>query len=237
MANDPLLSPADLSAIEAAVREAETRTTGEIYCVVAEDSSDYFETPLAWAAGVALLAPALLLLAGVHVAPPELGGGEWTSAQASRAADAVARDTLLGAMLMQLVLFVVTAVVASLSPVRRLLTPRALKRERVRREAQAHFLGKNLHATRERTGVLIYVSLEERMAELIADEGIAGQVPPDIWDRAMAALVAGLKRREPSAGFAAAIGLCADVLAERFPPRPGANPNELPDAVVMLPRS
>jgi len=57
MSKTPFLSPEDLSAIEAAVREAETRTTGEIYCVVSEESSDYGETPLAWAAGVALLGP------------------------------------------------------------------------------------------------------------------------------------------------------------------------------------
>jgi putative membrane protein len=53
----------------------------------------------------------------------------------------------------------------------------------------------------------------------------------------MAALTEGLKRREPAAGFAAAIGLCADVLAERFPADPNDNPNELPDAVVILPRA
>jgi putative membrane protein len=33
------------------------------------------------------------------------------------------------------------------------------------------------------------------------------------------------------------VGLCADVLAERFPAKPGDNPNELPDAVVVLPRT
>jgi putative membrane protein len=84
--------------------------------------------------------------------------------------------------------------------------------------------------------VLIFVSLAERMAEIVADDGIAAQVEPHVWDRAMAALAEGLKRGEPSAGFAAAIGLCGDVLAERFPADSNDNPNELPDAVVLLPR-
>ena len=106
----------------------------------------------------------------------------------------------------------------------------------MRRRAAEQFPAKNLHLTRERTGVLIFVSLGERMAELIADEGIADHVEPQVWDRAMAALTEGLKRGEPEAGFAAAIGLCADVLAEKFPARAGDNPNELPDAVVVLPR-
>jgi putative membrane protein len=50
-------------------------------------------------------------------------------------------------------------------------------------------------------------------------------------------LTTGLKGGEPAAGFAAAIGLCADVLAERFPPTEGDNPNELPDKVVVLPKT
>jgi putative membrane protein len=52
----------------------------------------------------------------------------------------------------------------------------------------------------------------------------------------MVALAAGLKRGEAGAGFAAAVGLCGEVLAEHFPAGEGENPNELPDAVVVLPR-
>ena len=228
------LSADQLATIEAAVREAETRTTGEIYCVVAEESSDYGEIPLAWAAGVALVVPALLLLAGVHVSLPDISGG-WAVVQAG--AEAAARRTLMGALVLQALLFVAALLVAAQPAVRRVLTPAPLKRDRVRRRAAEQFLGKSLHLTRERTGVLIFVSLSERMAELIADEGIATQVEPQVWDRAMAALIEGLKRGEPGAGFAAAVGLCGDVLAERFPAKPGDNPNELPDSVVLLPRA
>jgi putative membrane protein len=230
------LSPSDLAAIEAAVREAEARTSGEIYCVVAEQSGHYGETPLAWAAGVALLAPALLLLGGVQVTVPELFGAGWTAAQVGAAAEAAARSALVGAVLLQAVLFAAVAIVVALRPVRLALTPRLSKRHEVQRRAREIFLTKNLEATRERTGVLIFVSLAERMAELIADEGIAQHVEPRVWDRAMAALAEGLKRGEPAAGFTAAIAHCGDVLAERFPADPKDNPNELPDAVVVLPR-
>ncbi len=230
------LSPFDLAAIEAAVREAEVRTTGEIYCVVAEDSSDYGETPLAWAAGVALLAPAILLLGGVRVSIPDFFS-TWTALQVGQAIEGAVRRALIGDIVLQGVLFVLTAIIVSIPSVRRALTPRGLKRDRVRRRAAEQFLAKNLHLTRDRTGVLIFVSLGERMAELLADEGIAAHVEQHVWDRAMAALLEGLRRGHPAAGYAAAIGLCADVLAERFPPQPGDNPNELPDAVVMLPRT
>lgn len=226
------LSPAELAAIEAAVRDAETRTTGEIYCVVTESSSRYGETPLAWAAGVTLLVPVLLLLAGVHISAPDIATG-WTVVQF---AEHAARDALIGAAVLQAALFLVTLVVVGIGAVRLALTPTALKRDRVRRRAAEQFLAKNLHQTRERTGVLIFVSLKERMAELIADEGIADHVASGVWDEAMSALTEGLKRGDAGAGFAAAVGLCGRVLAEHFPPRADGNPNELPDHVVVLPK-
>lgn len=230
------LSSSDLSAIEGAIRDVEARTTGEIYCVVTEQSGDYGETPLAWAAGVALLGPALLLLGGVHVTVSDLFG-VWTAAQVGEAAGRAARDALVGAIVLQAVLFIATLVLVALPPVRLALTPRAFKRDRVRRRALEQFAGKSLHLTRDRTGVLIFVSFAERMAELIADEGIAAHVDPHVWDQAMAALTDGLRRGQAGAGMSAAIGLCGDLLAERFPPVAGDNPDELPNTVVVLPRA
>lgn len=229
------LSPSDLVAIEAAVRQAEARTTGEIYCVVTEESSHYGETPIAWAAGVALLGPALLLLGGVHVTVPDVFA-TWTASDVGTAIESAVRHALIGAIALQAALFIATALIVSIPSVRRALTPRSLKRLRVQRRAAEQFIAKNLHLTRDRTGILIFVSLGEHMAELIADDGIADHVETHVWDRAMAALTDGLKRGQPEAGFAAAVGLCADVLAEHFPARPGDNPNELPDAVVVLPK-
>src|SRR6185436_3946133 len=179
--------------------------------------------------------PALLLMMGITVEAPDVFIG-WTAAQVADAAAEAARRALVGAIVMQGLLFAATLVLTSLPPVRRALTPRGLKRERVRDRAREQFLAKNLHATRHRTGVLIYVSFRERMAELVADEAIHAAVGEEAWTKAMALLTDGLKRGTPAAGFAAAIGQCADVLAAAFPAGAGDNPNELPDAVVMLHR-
>jgi putative membrane protein len=230
-----MMTPEQRRTIEAAVADAEARTRGEIYCVAAAASSDYREVVLAWAAGVALLAPALLLLGGVEVSAPDMLGG-WTAAQAGGLAESAVRAALVGVILLQGVLFGVTAIVVSIPPVRRWLTPAGLKRHRVRERAMEQFQSRNLHSTRERTGVLIYVSLEEHLAEIIADEGIASQVEPAVWARAMAALVDGLRRGDPGSGFAEAVGLCGDVLAAHFPPGDD-NPDELPNALVELPRT
>lgn len=230
-----MLTDADRAAIETAVREAEDRTLGEIYCVLAQEAADYREVPIAWAAAAALLGPAVLLMAGIQVQVPELFDSGWTAAQVGGVAEAAARGALMGAILLQGLLFVAVWLLVSLPAVRRALTPRGLKRDRVRRRAQEFFLAKGLHATRDRTGVLIFVSFRERMAEIIADDGVASKVEPKVWDEAMAALIGGIKRGAPAAGFTAAIGMCGAVLAEHFPPDERDNPNELPDSLVELP--
>jgi putative membrane protein len=227
-----MLNPAELASVEAAVRAAEARTKGEIYCVIAPDSSDYRETPLAWAAAVALLAPALLLLAGIVVRTPDILAG-WTAAHADVATELAARNALAGAILLQGLLFGVTAVIVALPRVRVAVTPKGLKRDRVERRARDHFLAKNLHLTRERTGVLIFVSAAEHMAEIVADQTIAEKVAPDAWEAPMKVLTDGLKAGRAVDGFVGAVALCADILAVHIP-ADADNPNELPDAVVVL---
>jgi putative membrane protein len=230
-----MLTDQDRARIEAAIKTAETRTRGEIYCVVAQESSDYREVPIAWAALAALAAPAILLLAGIRVTVPDIFGAEWSAAQIGAVAETAAREAVAGAILLQGLLFLVVAVMVSIPVIRRLMTPRSLKRERVRRRAHEQFLAKNLQATRERTGVLIYVSTRERLAELIADEGVAAKVDPKVWDQAMGLLIGGIRRGQPAEGFEQAIAHCGEILATHFPARADDNPDELPNSVVELP--
>lgn len=231
-----MLSEAERKAVADAVRQAETKTRGEIYCVLARESSSYGETPLAAGAIAALAGPALLLLLGVEVSVPELFVGEWSAAQIGAAAEAAARGALTGAIILQVLLFAAAALIAAVGPIRTLLTPGPVKRARVLQRAEQLFLAKNLHLTRERTGVLIYVSARERMAEILADDGIDAVTDAKVWDEALAALTAGMRRKAPAEGFVDAVAICGRVLAEHFPADRKDNPNELPDAVVVLER-
>jgi len=52
-----MISESDKTRIADAIRAAEARTAGEIFCVIARHSSDYWLVPIAWAAAVALLTP------------------------------------------------------------------------------------------------------------------------------------------------------------------------------------
>ena len=74
-----------------------------------------------------------------------------------------------------------------------------------------------MRSTKERTGILIFVSLAERYARIIADDGIAARVPQSHWQGAVDALVAHMREGRIADGFVAAIDDLRRELATHFP--------------------
>jgi len=223
----------DQARIAEAVEAAEKTTAGEIFCVLAPEVSENREVPLIWAAAAALILPAGGLLAGLRPDMLTRLFGGWTVGHAS-ATDATILSTLSIYIGLQAAIFVLTALLVSIPPVRRALTPRALKAAAVRRAAMEQFLGQGLHLTRDRTGVLIFAALAERRVEVIADEGIYKAAPQTVWDEVRADLVAGLARGRIADGFVAAVTRTGQILSAHVPVRTGDR-NELPDGLTILP--
>jgi putative membrane protein len=202
-----MISQADKARIADAIRAAEAKTSGEIFCVIARHSSDYRLVPLAWAAALALVVPAPLIY--LTLWPASL------------------------IYLIQLVTFIAAALALSLPAIRFHIVPRRTQHERAHVEAMRQFFAQGLHHTENRTGVLIFASIAERYAEIVADAGIDAKVTSDVWDQAIAALIAGIKAGRAGDGFVAAIERCGAVLALHFPP--GAlNRDELPNKLVEI---
>jgi len=223
----------DQARIAEAVEAAEKTTAGEIFCVLAPEVSENREVPLIWAAAAALILPAGGLLAGLRPDMLTRLFGGWTVGHAS-ATEATILSTLSIYIGLQAAIFVLTALLVSIPPVRRALTPRALKAAAVRRAAMEQFLGQGLHLTRDRTGVLIFAALAERRVEVIADEGIYKAAPQTVWDEVRADLVAGLARGRIADGFVAAVTRTGQILSAHVPVRTGDR-NELPDGLTILP--
>lgn len=226
------VTPKDVERIGQAIAAAEASTSGEIYCVLARRVSAYNDVALAWAAVAALLLPLALIPLGFDASWIPGSGDGW------EAAHLAARNVGIGHALaaygvVQAAVFVAVFAMTSIPAVRRLATPRALRRARVRKAALEQFLAHGIHVTEGRTGVLIFAALEEHQVEVIADEGIHGKVDQMVWADAVEVLANGLKRGDPTAGFAAAVGLCGDVLAAHFPPT-NENPNEIADKLVLI---
>jgi putative membrane protein len=209
MARQPhlILTEVDRARIAEAISQAEQKTAGEIFCLIAQSSSDYRLVPVAWAAMAALLVPAPLIYLTTWPAPAIYG--------------------------LQLALFLVLAWVLSWPAIRFAIVPRRVKRERCHTEALRQFRSFGLERTADRTGVLIFVSVAERHAEVVADAGICAKVGPDMWERAVDEMIAAIRAGRPADGFVEAIRLAGLVLAEHVPPT-GANADELPNRVVEI---
>jgi putative membrane protein len=136
---------------------------------------------------------------------------------------------------LQLISFVAVAFGLSRPGLRYRIVPKRARHDRAHATAMRQFWAQRLHKTQERTGVLIFVSLAERYAEIIADAGINEKVTPEVWEKAVGDLTGAIKQGRIGDGFVAAIAQCGAVLAEHFPAAPGSvNPNELPDKLVEI---
>jgi putative membrane protein len=221
-----MLSPADHQRVHDALAKAEQATSGEIYCVVALESGKYRETPLAWAAALALVGPPLALALGlrsgafVSILLLVVQSG-WSVEQAG-AAEAMTTSALIGYAALQAALFALVVGLGLIPGVRRFMTPSALKRERVHARATEQFAHRT-HASTAPAGIMIYASIAERRVEVVADEAIHAKVADGEWDRAVKAALGPIRAGDVAAGLIAAIELCGRTLAEHFPPG-GAGP-------------
>lgn len=202
-----MISPDDHARIAAAIEAVERRTTGEIVCVLAQRSADATGLPILVAAVIALLLPWPL----VHFTA-------WPVAQI---------------LLLQAAAFVVLLAVLCAPPLRAALLPARTRRAIAHRTALEQFRLRGVSRTKDRTGILIFVSLAERYARIVADDGIAARVPQAEWQQAVDALTGHLRDGRIGDGFIAAIGRCGDVLATHFPPVAGQR-DELPDRLYLI---
>lgn len=220
------LSPADHARVTAAVTAAELATDGEIVTIVANRSDSYHDVALHWA-----LLAMFLALAIIATVPDFFLG---LLDRADGWSHDYSRSALLGLLLMILAaIFLVWRLILAWMPLRMALTPRATKARRVRRRAIAFFAVGTEKRTEERVGVLLYLSLAEHQAEIVADRAIHALVTPDTWGEAMAVLVQALRDGRPGEGMAAAVEQIGAVLAQHFPKTAGDR-NELPDRLIEL---
>lgn len=223
-----MLSRQDHELVAAAIREAEQRTDGEISVVVAPESDSYADAVLHWA-----LLAALLPLALFASFPDLLHGA--TAVFHEPWSDEAPPLRLLALLLLFATIgaFLIGWAILRLPRVRVAVTPHATKVRRCRRCAIMLFQVGTERRTASRTGVLLYLSLAEHHAEIVADESIQSRIGGEEWGEAMLALLEGIRGGLPGPGIANAIARIGDVLATHFP-FTGTDPNEMPDRLIQL---
>jgi len=202
-----LITAEDQARIGAAIRAAEAQTAGEIVCVLTRASSNYRSYATAWSALIALIAPWLLL--------------------------ALTSLSVREIFLAQIVIFVGLYLLLSDTPLGRHIVPRRALRAEAHRAAAEQFMIRGMARKKNRAGVLIFVSLAEHYARIVADEGIASKVDQSVWQDAIDALLECAGGGNIAEGFVIAVEKCGRILAGHFPP--GArDEDELPDRIYLI---
>ncbi|WP_374406114.1 TPM domain-containing protein [Pelagerythrobacter sp.] len=210
-----------------AVAAAERETSGEIVTVLADRSDGYSDIALLWAIAAAFTAMSVVaLFPEFFLAKLDwlLGGWthEWTTGE------------LFGMLTgLGLIKFVGVWAIQLWQPLKFLLVPGPVKSTRTHDKAVALFKVGAERRTHGRTGVLIYLSMHEHRAEIVADQPIAEKVPAEVWGEAMADMLAEIREGRVAEGMAAGVRDVGQVLSEHFP-RADDDVNELPDRLIEV---
>ena len=198
-------------AIQAAIELAEAGTSAEFVTVVGRSAELYLFIPsLAAAIGALFLSGIALMF------QPQLG---FTTTE------------FYGG---QVALFVVLVSVCKIPAIRFSLVPKSIRHARASRLARQMFLELGMTESEDRNAVLLFVALGERYVEIIADAGLQAKLSDtSVWDGVVARFVGQVRQGRIADGFVSAIEGCADVMAEHFPNREGAE-NRYPDRLIEL---
>jgi putative membrane protein len=218
---------ADRVLVAAAVASAEQDTSGEIVTIVTDNSNPYDDIAMAWATAMAFLALSIIAFTPrffIHLVDQLFGGWGhvWTPGE------------YLGLIFLAMaIIWLGSWLLLRWMPLRLALVPKHVRIHRVRARALDLFKVGTESKTLGRTGVLLYLSMAEHRAEIVADQAIASKVSPTVWGDAMIGLTSHVRAGRPGAGMAEAVRQMGIVLAEHFP-KGSENPNELPDRLIEL---
>ena len=221
------LSKEQHAIVTTAVSEAESATSGEIVTVLADRSDGYSDVILVWAVALAFTAMSLFAVF------PEPFLGLWDRLSGGWGTDWTTGGIATVTILLGLLIFGLSWLVIAHDALRFFFIPAPVKSARAHQAAIKHFKVGAERRTHGRTGVLLYLSMREHRAEIVADETIATRVPAEIWGEAMVDMLAEVSRGRIAEGLAAGVRDVGKVLAEHFP-REEDDQNELPDRLIEV---
>lgn len=189
-----LLSREEKIRVQAAAALAEKRSCGEFVTVIAPRADLYLYIPTLWAALITLLVPAAI----AYLRP------DWDHQRVYAT---------------QIATFFGLSLLFRWQRLTVLLVPKRVQRGRAARMAREEFFLRGLPYTRERSGLLLFVSMAERYVEIVADKGIKNRVAQSEWDAIVNNFIDEIKQGRAADGFIAAIESCSGLLELHFPRR------------------
>ncbi len=206
-------SQTDLDRIAEAVRGAESKTSGEIVPYFVERSDLY--SIAHWRSGAVFASVAMLGTLAIHAYSKS-----WLPLGPLELCGIVLASYLLGFILAR-----------TLPAYKRILIGHALIEQRVTQRASSAFLSEEVFKTRERTGILIFLSFFEQRVMVLGDSGINARVQKSDWDVIVQTIVRSIRENRPVEGLINAIQQCGDLLQQHGVERRRDDIDELPDSL------
>ena len=210
------LSTQDQERIVQAVKEVEKKTSGELVPMVISSSYHY---PMAEMIGGLVLSSLTAIIVTLVVGMRK----SWSGFSVF--------DLWLFPAVFSVAFLAFYELVKHVLVLKRLFISRAEMQEEVEEKAITSFYAKGLGNTRDRTGVLIFISVFERMAYVLADRGINEKVDPGVWQEVVDIIVRHIKEGKQAEGIIRAVRRCGELLMEHFPVKPD-DTDELKNIIV-----
>jgi putative membrane protein len=210
------LSSAEQEQVSRCVQEVEKTTSGEIVPMVVSASYHY---PVASLLGALIVS--LLLAVGL------------TAIESIRRAwgGLTLFDLWLFPAAFGVALLLFHELIKAVPALKRLFVTAAEITEEVEEAALTAFYRHGLGATRDRTGILIYISVFERRAYVLADQGINEKMKPETWREVVDLVTRGFREKRHAESICQAVRRCGELLRQYFPIKPD-DTNELKNLIV-----
>lgn len=222
---ESLLSPSQVQTVSDAVARVEKTTSGEIVPMIVRRSSAVGHVRIIVSLSWLLLLATLDILGTTFMAELSVWFYEKFGADFSHF---LMWATAIGALLT----IPISYYLSRIDSIQRCLTPDSDLDFEVMERAQLEFYWAKLQETKDRTGILIFLSLMERKCVVLADEGISKLLPKETWDDVVKIVIDGIHAGQASEGLSKAVSKCGEILAKHFPPT-SQNPNELANHLIV----
>jgi putative membrane protein len=216
-------SPENLERVNNAIKKAERKSTGEITVSVIKESYDYAAQELMFGIFAGLVYFLIMMLC-IHRVEPVIQSMFW---------DYSPHYLLAFYGFSSFLVIFIFYLIGNIPFMDRLIVSRKLMQKKVNERAVRHFMESGVYNTKDRTGILIFISILEKRAELLADRGISKKIPQHKWDSIMDHLIQGIKSNQFIDHIQEAISECGELLAHHFPVDPDDR-NELCDDLQVL---
>ncbi|MCK4980726.1 MAG: TPM domain-containing protein [Candidatus Delongbacteria bacterium] len=217
------LSKDEMKIIGAAVKKAESKTSGEIATAIIKESYDYaiFELMFAVVIGFVYFVVMMFFAGNVE---QFLQGKYW---------DYSVNYLILFYGFSTFIVIALFYFIGNLSCIDRLIVPKKIRNKKVTERATRYFMESGVYNTKDRTGILIFISIMEHRVELITDSGISERIPKEKWQNIVDNIIKGIKQKTIAVHLTESINECGDLLAQHFPIQSDDN-NELKDNIDIL---